>query len=127
VNLLDQQAFNLLNWVCITGGTAGIAAAFVPERIVRWYTAEFDATYFRLWEEFGCHGMLFTIWLSYGMTVWASFGFVKGYSFGLAAAIWFGGAAVARATQIMLTMYRAGMFSRAPSAIVGPNHPAAPR
>lgn len=126
VNLLDQHALNLLNWVCVIGGGLGILAAAVPERIVRWYRVEWDATYFRLYEELGSHLSLLTVWFSYGVTVWASFGFVKGYSFGLAAAIWFGAAALGRAVQILLTLYRAGMFGRPPSAIVGPDHPAAP-
>lgn len=124
---LDNTAFYFLNWVCILAGTAGIAAAFIPERIVhlrirvwrRILHTEFDATYFRLWEEFGAHILLFTIWLSYGQTVWANYGLAKGYSLGLAAAICFGGAAVWRIIEIWLTLYRAGTFSRKPSAIVG--------
>jgi hypothetical protein len=55
VNVLDRGAFLLLNGVCILAGAAGIAAAFIPERIVhvrirfwRWVLrTEFDATYFR--------------------------------------------------------------------------------
>jgi hypothetical protein len=126
VNQLDATAFYLLNWVCIVAGTAGVLAAVIPERILRlrlkfwrwlWRT-EFDATYFRLWEEFGCHAMLFTVWLSYGQTVWDTFGLAKGYSLGLAASMWFGAAALVRSVQILLTLYRAGTFNRSPSAIV---------
>jgi hypothetical protein len=127
VNVLDSSAFLLLNGVCILAGVAGVAAAFIPERIVhvrirfwRWvFRTEFDATYFRLWEEFGCHVLLLAVWGSYGQATWASYGLAKGYSLGLAAALTFGGAALVRAVQIILTLYRAGTFNRAPSAIVG--------
>lgn len=127
VNQLDVTAYRLLNWVCVVGGIAGIIAAVIPERVVGWtwrawrwvWRADFDATYFRLWSEFGCHFMLFTVWLSYGQTVWVNFGLAKGYSFGLAAAFWFGGAALVRALQIWLTLYRAGAFGRRATAIVG--------
>jgi hypothetical protein len=127
MNVLDREAFILMNWVCILAGAAGLAAAVIPERIVylripfwRWlWRTDFDATYFRLWEEFGAHVMLFTIWISYGQTVWSSYGIVKGYSLGLAAAVWFGLAALTRAIQILLTLYRAGTFNRQPSAVVG--------
>lgn len=130
VNLLNTDTFRLLNWVCIWGGTTGLLAAIVPERIVRWgwgrFGLEWDATYFRLWEEMGSHLLLATVWASYGMTVWASFGFAKGYSLGLAAPIWLGASAIGRAVQIWLTIWRAGTFRCMPSAIVGPDHPAAP-
>lgn len=127
VNTLDHSSAELLNWVCIVAGAAGVAAAVIPERIVRlrfkvwrWILrTEFDATYFRLWEEFGCHMLLLSVWLAYGQTVWANYGVAKGYSLGLAAAVWLGSAALFRAGQIMLTMYRAGTFNRRPSAIVG--------
>jgi hypothetical protein len=36
VNLLNTDTFRLLNWVCIWGGSTGLLAAIVPERIVRW-------------------------------------------------------------------------------------------
>jgi hypothetical protein len=124
---LDSTAFYLLNWTCILAGTAGLLAAVIPERIVRlriqfwrWvFRTEFDATYFRLWEECGAHLMLFTIWLSYGQTVWVNYGLYKGYSLGLAAAACFGGAALWRAFQILHTLHKAGTFSKAPSAIIG--------
>lgn len=124
---LDNTAFYLLNWVCIISGAAGLLAAVIPERIVRlrirflqWvFRTEFDATYFRLCEECGAHLMLFTVWLSYGQTVWANYGLYKGYSLGLAAAVCFGSAALVRAFQILLTLYRAKTFSRKPSAIIG--------
>lgn len=128
VNVLDRDAYLLLNWVYILSGAAGIAAAIIPERIVRirvrihnWILlySEFDATYFRLWEEFGCHMMLFSVWVAYGQTTWASYGLVKGYSFGLAAAIWFGAAALVRSIQILRTLWNARTFHRAPTAIVG--------
>jgi hypothetical protein len=126
-NQLDTSALRLLNLVCVLGGAAGVVAALIPERVLkrrftvwRWATGfDFDATYFRLWEEFGAQLMLFTVWLSYGQTVWATLGFVKGYSFGLAAAVWFGIAALWRAIEILLTLYRAGTFRRRPTAIVG--------
>lgn len=127
VNVLETDTLRLLNWVYLMAGAAGLLAAVIPERIVRlrlklyqrvWRT-EFDATYFRLWEEIGCQLLLVTVWVSYGQTVWMSYGLVKGYSFGLAAAIWFGLAALARAVQIFLTMWRARTFHRDPSAIVG--------
>lgn len=126
VNILDVAAYRMLNWVCIIAGAAGIAAAVIPERIVavrlrfwRWVLrTKFDATYFRLWEEFGCHIMLLSVWIAYGQVTWASYGLVKGYSLGLAASLWFGSAAAVRAAQIILTMRRAGTFSRRPSAIV---------
>lgn len=128
VNALDHDTFLLLNWVYVLSGAAGVAAAFIPERIVRinlrfhrWllYRTEFDATYFRLWEEFGCHLMLFAVWVAYGQTVWVSFGLIKGYSFGLAAAVWFGFAALLRAVQIVRTLWDSRTFHRDPSAIVG--------
>jgi hypothetical protein len=127
VNLLDESAYRLLNIVCILGGAAGIVAAWIPERIVQFHmrlyrwavSTEFDATYFRLWEELGAHVLLFSVWFSYGQTVWVNFGLVKGYSFGLAAAIWSGVAALWRVVEIWLTLYRARTFSRQPSAIVG--------
>jgi hypothetical protein len=126
VNTLDVSAARFLNIVCVVAGSAGILAALIPEHVMRhrlrlwrWVLrVDFDATYFRLWEEMGSHLLLLTIWFSYAQTVWATYGIVKGYSLGLAAALWFGGAALMRAVQIMLTLYRAGTFSRAPSAIV---------
>lgn len=127
VNDLDKDAFVLLNWLCIVGGAAGVLAAFIPERIVRWklriakhvFRYEFDATYFRLWDELGCHLMLFTLWASYGLVVWSGYGFVKGYSFGLASALWFGIAAVWRAGEVLHTLRQAGVFSRTATAIIG--------
>jgi hypothetical protein len=127
VNVLDTPVAVFLNWVCIVAGAAGILAAVIPERIVRlrirfwrWvFRTEFDATYFRLFEELGCHLLLASVWAAYGQTVWANFGLVKGYTLGLAAAVWFGGAAIARAMQILWTLRNAGFFSRSPSAIVG--------
>lgn len=126
VNVLDPAALAILNCVCILAGLAGLAAAVIPEHIVhirikiwRWILrTEFDATYFRLWEEFGCHCMLASVWAAYGQATWANYGLVKGYSLGLAAAIFFGAAAIGRAVQIILTMWRAGTFSSAPTAIV---------
>lgn len=127
-NVLDAAAYNFLNWVCIVSGTAGVLAAIIPERVVQWririwckyvWRTEFDATYFRLWEELGAHLLLASVWASYGQTVWNNYGLSKGYSLGLAAAVWFGAAAVWRAWQILLTLYRAGTFSRRASAIVG--------
>lgn len=129
INQLDLTAFNFLNWVCVLAGLAGVAAAFIPERVVRmrlrvrgWQLlkVDADATYFRLWEEFGAHLMLFTIWLSYGQTVWVNYGPARGYSLGLAASICFGYAALHRAWQIIRTLQQAGVFNRhTPSAIVG--------
>ena len=138
VNELDQQAYDMLNWICVVGGAAGVLAAFIPERIVRWtvrllpeewhhvpkqlkgcHRIEFDSIYFRLWEEFGCHVMLSTVWMSYGLTVWANFGFIKGYSFGLAAALWFTAAGLWRGVEIFLTLKRSGTFRRPATAIVG--------
>jgi cytochrome c biogenesis protein CcdA len=127
INTLDRASADLLNWVCIVAGGAGVLAAVIPERIVRlrlkvwrWILrTEFDATYFRLWEEFGAHLLLLSVWMAYGQTVWTNYGLVKGYSLGLAAAVWFGWAALARAWQIMLTLYRSGTFTRKPSAVVG--------
>lgn len=125
--VLDPLTFSLLNWVCILAGLAGLAAAVIPERIVRFrirvwrriLRTEFDATYFRLWEELGCHLLLLSVWAAFGQTIWANYGIVKGYSLGLAAALMFGGGALARAVQIFLTMWRAGTFRRNASAIVG--------
>lgn len=126
VNQLDDSAARFLNIVCIVGGAAGILAALIPEHVIRrrfrlWRWAmgvDFDATYFRLWEEMGSHLLLLTIWFSYGQTVWATYGLAKGYSLGLAAALSFGGAALIRAIQIFLTLWRAGTFSPHASAIV---------
>jgi hypothetical protein len=126
VNTLDVSAARFLNIVCIVAGGAGIFAAIIPEHVIRrrfrlwrWaFGVDFDATYFRLWEEIGAHFLLCTIWFSYGQTVWVNYGLAKGYSLGLAAAIGFGAAALIRAIQILLTLYRAGTFSKAPSAIV---------
>lgn len=130
VSQLDSEALRLLNWICVWGGAAGVIAAIVPERIVHWGWGkcgiDWDATYFRLWEELGSHLLLLSVWFSYGVTVWASYGLGKGYSLGLAAAIWFGAAALVRAVQIWLTLWRAGTFSRQATAIIGPDHPAAP-
>lgn len=123
---LDETTFTVLNWVCILAGLAGLAAAVIPERIVRFrirfwrwvLRTDFDATYFRLWEEFGGHVLLLSVWWAYGQTTWAYYGVVKGYSLGLAASLFFGAAALGRAVQIILTMWRAGTFRRAASAIV---------
>lgn len=128
VDVLDETAYQLLNCVCALAGGAGIAAALIPERIVRLqlplrffnrtFKTEFDATYFRLWEEFGCHILLLSIWAAYGQTIWDAYGLVKSYSLGLAFCVMFGGAAIARAVQIFLTMWRARTFHRDATAIV---------
>lgn len=123
---LDSATFIFMNWVCIVAGTAGLAAAVIPERIVdvrirfwrKVLRTEFDATYFRLWEEFGAHLLLLAVWIAYGQVVWDGYGIIKGYTIGLAAAIWFGLAAAIRAVQIWFTLYQAGTFHRSATAIV---------
>lgn len=123
VNLLDEAAYGMLNAVSVLAGLAGIAAAYIPERIIEFRIGRkpivVDATYFRLWLEFGCHALLLVIWVIYTQVTWAGYGLIKGYSIAIAASLCLGTAAVWRIIQIWLTLYRAGTFSRKSTAIVG--------
>jgi hypothetical protein len=124
---LNDPVQVMLNWFCLIGGFAGILAAFIPERIVRWsmgfrrfrINADFDATYFRLWEEFGSHVLIATVWASYFITITMSVGIVHGLTIGTGLALWLIVAALWRAGQIGRTLHRARTFSHVPSAIVG--------
>lgn len=123
VNLLDEFAYLLLNWVSMLAGAAGMVAAFIPERVVRprlfGKVFAFDATYTRLWLEFGAHALLLAVWSTYAQAAWASYGPAKGYGLGLAIGLWLGAAALCRIIQILLTMHRARTFTRRHTAIVG--------
>lgn len=116
---LDPHLLIALNWFCILGGAAGTAAAFIPERVVRWFNGwEFDATYWRLWEELGSHVLTGTVWASYFVTISNALG-IRGLSVGSAAGLLFTVAAIWRSAQIVYTMVKAGVFSRRNTAIIG--------
>lgn len=121
VRVLPQDTQNLLNMFCLAAGIAGVAAALIPERIVRVFRCcEFDATWFRLGEELGSHLFLLTIWVSYIIAILNVASFAEGLSLGSAAAFWLAVAAAWRVIQIVATLRRAGVFNRnKPTAIVG--------
>lgn len=116
VNDLDHQAQLMLYWCGIIGGISGLAAAVIPERVVRW-PWDFDATYWRLFDELAAHLLCGSVWASYLITFWVG----SGPGFAPIVAGMFAVASATRAGQILLTLARAGVFSRRPSAIVGTN------
>lgn len=119
LNSLPHSTVTMLNWFCILGGTAGIAAAFIPERMVKVWKWEADATWLRLWVEFGCHGLLATVWVSYFISIVSTYDFVQGLSLGTGACIVFTGAALVRAFQIMKTIKMAVLDRPGPAVITG--------
>lgn len=120
---LPQSSQDMLNWVCIYGGLAGVAAAFIPERIIQFKIRQrqydFDATWTRLWEELACHGLLLFVWLSYLVTILAAVPFRVGLSVGTGLVFWLGVAATWRCCQIAWTIKRAVLDPPGPAGVIG--------
>jgi len=111
ITALGQGSQNMLNWYALFGGGAGVASAFIPERIVDWHlrrrTYQIDATWIRMWVEVGCHGLVFFVWLSYLITIWNKVPFVQGLTLGSVLAMCLMVAALWRAGQILWQVKRA--------------------
>lgn len=121
LNTLPHSTVTMLNWFCIVGGASGIAAAFIPERMVKVWRWEADSTWLRLWVEFGCHSLLATVWVSYFVSIISTYDFVQGLSLGTGACIVFTGASLVRAFQIMRTIKIAVIDRPGPAVITGIN------
>lgn len=109
VTRLAQSDQNMLNLFCLFAGGAGVAAAIIPEKVIRWgfrRRHEFDATWIRLWEELGCHGLLFFVWAAYLVTISLAVPLRVGLSLGTGLVFWLGVAAAWRVVQIGWTIKR---------------------
>lgn len=119
LNLLPAGQIEYLAVCCIVAGCAGIAAAFIPERVMRFRKWEVEMTWMRLWVEFGCHGLLVFVGLSFGASIYMAFPFWQGVSLGLGAAMFFTGAGLTRCIQILWTIKKAVVDPPRDAAIVG--------
>lgn len=117
---LPTEQLAALNWFCLFAGLAGIAAAIIPERVVRLMRRfEFDATWVRLITEGAGQLALLFVWLIYLVAVLRSLPLLEGLSLGSAAAGWLAIAAGWRFMQIAMTVYRAIFAPPGDSALIG--------
>lgn len=116
---VPNDQLQVLNWYLIIGGTGGLLATVIPERVVRWGFVDFDATWIRLIDEGASQVLLVFVWASYFVAVTGTLGFTTGLTFGSGAAVWLGLAAGWRFCQIAWTVARATFLQRRDSALVG--------
>lgn len=124
ITVLSQHNQDLLNWYALFGGLAGVAAAFMPERIVRWRVRrehKFDVTWFRLWIELGCHGLLFFVWASYMVAISVKVPVIDGLTLSSVLVLSMAVAAVWRSAQILWTVKRAVLDPVPNSGIISIN------
>jgi len=122
IKVLSDSDQAQLNWFCVIAGLGGMAAAVIPEHIIRWRLRReysFDATWARLCVEAGCHGALFFVWMSYLVAILTVFPFSQGLSLGSGLVFWLAFAAGWRCAQILWTVKRAVIDPRIPSGIIG--------
>lgn len=110
---------------CLVCGLTGIYAAYIPERIVRWWRFDFDATWSRLIGELAGQVFLVFIWTVYVVTIFSAYpiytreGFQQGgLTLGGGLAAFLGIAAFHRSAQIIGTL-RDAFGHKGNSAIVG--------
>lgn len=122
--LPDDQVF-AVNVVCMIAGLSGLYAAFIPERIIRLFRWQFDATWSRLFLELAGQVFLVFIWSTYVVTIfsayplWTRDGFITGgLTLGGGLAFFLGVAAAHRSAQIIRTL-RDAFSGPGDSAIVG--------
>lgn len=115
LNLLPPDQVAWLNYWCLGASLAGLAAMFIPERIIRWQCrlrarcwrrvlrVDFDATWVRLIDEAASHMALIFAWASYFITTTAVAGFANGLGYGSGGALCLCIAAMWRFGQIAHT------------------------
>lgn len=108
----------LLSWFCVFAGSAGALSAVIPERIVKVWRWQWDATWWRLILEFAAHALLVFVWAAYLSALLSTTPFIQGLSLGTGAAIWLGTAAVWRCLQIAYTVKRAVWDPPDPSVLM---------
>lgn len=122
---LPQEQVIAVNVVCIIASAAGLYAAFIPERVMRIWRFDFDATWSRLFLELAGQAFLVFIWAVYVVTIfsayplWTRDGFITGgLTLGGGLAAFLGVAAGHRSIQIIRTL-RDAFKGLGESAIVG--------
>jgi hypothetical protein len=125
VKALPPEQVMAVNVVCMIAAATGIYAAFIPERIIRLWRFDFDATWSRLVLELAGQVFLMFIWVVYVVTIfsvyplWTKDGFITGgLTMGGGLAFFLGVAASHRSAQIILTLVEA-FRGHKQSAIVG--------
>jgi len=119
ITALTRAQQDQLNWYALIGGLAGIAAAVIPERIVRIRHWRFDGTWARLIVELAAHGLLFFVWMSYLVAIIEKVPLVVGLTLGTGLVLGLATAAAWRAGQILWTIKRAVLDPPQGSGIVG--------
>lgn len=122
---LPTEQVYAVNIMCIIAALSGLYAAFIPERIMRIWRLDFDATWSRLFLELAGQVFLVFIWASYVVTIfsvyplWTREGFITGgLNLGGGLAAFLGVAAGHRSIQIIRTL-RDAFNGYGGSAIVG--------
>lgn len=129
VQSLPPDQVVAVNIMCVIAGLSGLYATLVPERVVKLFKWDFDATWSRLFVELACHGLLAFIWASYILTIFTAYPLLTregaltgGVTLGGGLAFWLMVAALWRTIQILWTVKNAMSDSpsgRSPSGIIG--------
>lgn len=125
VKALPPEQVIAVNVVCMIAAASGLYAAYIPERVMRLFKWQFDATWSRLFLELAGQALLVFIWLTYIVTIfsayplWTRDGFITGgLTLGGGLATFLGCAATHRSWQIIKTL-REAFNGPGESAIVG--------